>query len=52
MTRFVAIAAFIALSVFLFRYRTNKNIQHGVVVAFLSGLAVYTIAVVISELMH
>ncbi|WCE31175.1 hypothetical protein [Vibrio sp. SCSIO 43137] len=50
MTRLVAIAAFIALSVFLFRYRTNKNVQQGVTIAFLCGLAIYTILIVISEL--
>lgn len=52
MTRMIAIAAFTALAVFLFRYRTNKNVQHGVVVAFFSGLAVYTLIVVISELLR
>lgn len=52
MTRLIAIAAFIALSVFLFRYRTNKNVQQGVTVAFLCGLAAYTIIVVISELLR
>ncbi len=50
MTRLIAIAAFIALSIFLIRYRTNKKVQHGVVIAFVSGLAMYAVSMVMSEL--
>ncbi|MDB1123811.1 hypothetical protein [Vibrio algarum] len=50
MTRLIAIAAFIALSIFLIRYRTNKKVQHGVIIAFLVGLAIYTVSIVTTEL--
>jgi len=52
MTRLIAITAFIALAVFLIRYQTNKKLQQGVIVAFFSGLAIYTVSLVISELIR
>ncbi|GLO61001.1 hypothetical protein MACH09_15090 [Vibrio sp. MACH09] len=52
MTRMIAIAAFIALSVFLIRYGTNKNVQQSVTLAFICGFAAYTIILVVSELLH
>jgi hypothetical protein len=52
MTRLIAIAILTTLSVLLFRYRANKKVQQGVVYTFLIGLLVYTISIVISELIR
>lgn len=52
MTRLVAIVAFIALAVFLIRYGTNKKVQHGVIIAFFAGLAIYTVSLMFSELIR
>ncbi len=52
MTRLFAIAVFIALAVLLIRYRTNKKIQEGVVVALIAGVLIYAFLVVVSELLR
>jgi hypothetical protein len=52
MTRLIAIAAFIAVAILLIRYRTNKKVQHGVIIAAVIGMAVYTATLVISELIR
>lgn len=50
MTRLIAIAALLALAVFLFRYRTNEKLQHWVVLTSIIAVAIYTVVVVIGEL--
>lgn len=52
MTRLFAIGVLIALAVMLFRYRTNEKIQRGAVIALITGIAIYTTIVVISELIR
>lgn len=52
MTRLIAIAAFIVISIILIRYRTNTKLQQSVVIGFFVGLVVYTVSLVISELIR
>ncbi|PJC87916.1 hypothetical protein CSW98_01990 [Vibrio sp. HA2012] len=52
MTRLFAIGVLIALAVLLFRYRTNEKIQTGVIIALITGIMLYTIIIVISELIR
>ena len=52
MTRLFAIGVLIALAVLLFRYRTNEKVQRGAIFALITGLAIYTIIMVISELIR
>lgn len=50
MTRLIAIVLLSALAYLLFRYRTNKKLQKGVVIGLGSALVIYIITIVISEL--
>lgn len=52
MTRLLAIGVLIALAVLLFRYRTNERVQTGVVLVLVASVTIYTIIIVISELMR
>ncbi|WP_181388387.1 hypothetical protein [Vibrio albus] len=52
MTRLLAIGVLIALAVLLFRYRTNEKVQTGVVVVLITCVTIYTIIIVISELIR
>ncbi|MCL9781258.1 hypothetical protein M9194_07430 [Vibrio sp. S4M6] len=50
MTRLIAIVLLSILAYLLFRYRTNKKLQKGVVIALGSALVAYIASIVILEL--
>ncbi|MBY6196794.1 hypothetical protein [Vibrio hangzhouensis] len=52
MTRLIAIAFLVALAFFLFRYRTNEKVQKGVVIAVVSAFIIYTVTLVVTELLR
>lgn len=52
MVRLIAIFVLILLAYLLLRYRTNEKVQKGIVVAVLGIFAVYTVVLVVSELIE
>lgn len=52
MTRLIAIAVLIALAFVLIRYRTSERLQKWVVITLLSGFLVYTVSLMVTELVR
>lgn len=52
MTRLIAIAVLIALAFVLIRYRTSEKLQKWVVITLLSGFLVYTVSLMVTELVR
>ncbi|MEH0741752.1 hypothetical protein H4F05_09510 [Vibrio cholerae] len=52
MTRLLAIAFLVALAFVLIRYRTSEKLQKAVVVTLISGFLIYTVTLVITELIR
>ncbi|MEH0666106.1 hypothetical protein H4F18_00395 [Vibrio scophthalmi] len=52
MTRLLAIAFLVALAFVLIRYRTSEKLQKVVVVTLISGFLIYTVTLVITELIR
>ncbi|MCA2018661.1 hypothetical protein LDJ79_21275 [Vibrio tritonius] len=52
MTRLIAIAVLLVVAFLLVRYGTNARLQKGVVITVVAGLIIYTVSVVIMELLH
>lgn len=52
MTRIVAIAALFVIAILLFRYRTNRKLQKGVVIVGVSGFLFYIVSIMIAELLR
>ncbi|MBN3494461.1 MULTISPECIES: hypothetical protein [Vibrio] len=52
MTRLIAIVFLVALAFVLIRYRTNEKLQKYVVTTLISGFIIYTVTLVVTELIR
>ncbi|QXO18781.1 MULTISPECIES: hypothetical protein [Vibrio] len=52
MIRLITIGVLIALAFFLIRYGTSEKAQKGIVVTLVAALVIYTISVVVTELIR
>ncbi|WP_441257583.1 hypothetical protein ACS18Q_06930 [Vibrio sp. Vf1514] len=52
MSRLITIGLLIVLAYFLIRYRTSEKLQKGVVITLGAAFVIYTVSVVVAELIR